>query len=90
MGNVVGSNLFNMGIIIFIDDLCYTRGPLLSDVSQVHIFTALIALMMTCVVTIGLIFRPRFWPRAWVGFDAAALLILYVGAFYVLFLLGSA
>jgi cation:H+ antiporter len=90
VGNVVGSNLFNMGFILFIDDLFYTKGPLLSYVSQTHVFTALIALMMSCVVTIGLIFRPRFWPRSWVGFDGVALLILYIAAFYALYLLGSA
>lgn len=90
VGNVVGSNLFNMGFIIFVDDLFYTRGPLLSDVSPDHIFTALVGLMMTCVVIMGLIFRPRFWPRAWIGFDAVALIILYLGAFFVLFLLGRA
>jgi len=64
------------------------KGPLLSNISPDHIFIALVAILMTCVVIVGLLYRPRQLPRAWVSFDAAALVLLYVGAFWVLFYLG--
>jgi len=89
VGNVIGSNLFNMGVTIFVDDLFYTTGPILSYVAMDHIGTALFAILMSCVVLIGLIFRPRLWPRIWVGVDAMALIFLYVGAIVVLYVLGK-
>jgi len=89
VGNVIGSNLFNMGVIIFVDDLFYTTGPILSYVTTDHIGTALFAILMSCVVVIGLIFRPRFWPRIWVGVDTVALIFLYGGAIAVLYALGT-
>jgi cation:H+ antiporter len=88
VGNVIGSNLFNMGVVIFVDDLFYTTGPILSYTSMDHIGTALFAILMSCVVIIGLIYRPRFWPRIWVGIDAAALILLYFGAVFVLYSMG--
>ena len=89
VGNVIGSNLFNMGVTIFVDDLFYTTGPILSYASMGHIGTALFAILMSCVVIIGLIYRPRFWPRIWVGVDAMALIFLYAGAIAVLYVLGK-
>jgi cation:H+ antiporter len=88
VGNVIGSNLFNMGVVVFLDDLFFTKGPILSYVSTDHIFTALIAMLMSSVVIIGLIYRPRFWPRIWVGIDTVGLIVLYSGAITVLYFLG--
>ncbi len=88
VGNVIGSNLFNMGVVIFVVDLFYTTGPILSYAAIDHIGTALFTILMSCVVIIGLIFRPRFWPRIWVGLDAAALILLYFCAIGVLYSLG--
>jgi cation:H+ antiporter len=61
VANVVGSNLFNIGIIIFLDDLFFPQGPILQYVSSGHILTALFALMMSSIVIIGIIFRPKFY-----------------------------
>ncbi|MBI4742088.1 MAG: sodium:calcium antiporter, partial [Betaproteobacteria bacterium] len=58
IANLLGSNLFNM-VILAIDDLAFTRGPLLAAVGQTHALTALTAAMMSALVIVGLIFRPR-------------------------------
>jgi len=89
VGNVIGSNLFNMGVIIFVDDLFYTTGPVLSYVTTDHIVTALFAIVMSCVVATGMIFRHRLWPRIWVGLDSMALILLYGSAIAVLYVLGT-
>jgi cation:H+ antiporter len=89
VGNAVGSNLFNIGVIIFIDDIFYASGPILQGVSMNHIITALFAILMSSVVIIGIIFRPRFWLRIWVGMDTTALMILYIGAIVTIYFLGS-
>lgn len=89
VGNVVGSNLFNMGVVIFMDDLFYAAGPILHEVNLEHIITALFALLMSSIVIVGIIFRPRFWLRVWVGVDAAALILLYSGAMVTLYFLST-
>lgn len=89
VGNAVGSNLFNIGVIIFVDDLFYSSGPILQGVSMNHVITALFAILMSSIVIIGVIFRPRFWLRIWVGMDTTALMILYLGAILTIYFLGS-
>lgn len=88
VGNMVGSNLFNMGVIIFVNDLFYEAGPILTHVDMVHIVTALFAILMSTVILIGIIFRPRLWLRFWIGADTALLVILYFGAILALYFLG--
>lgn len=58
IGNLLGSNLFNVTILA-VDDAFYIRGPLLADVSTVHASTAMTALVMTGLVIIGLVMRPQ-------------------------------
>jgi cation:H+ antiporter len=58
IGNLLGSNLFNV-MIRAVDDLFYLRGPLLADAAPVHGGTALTALVMTGLVIVGLVMRPQ-------------------------------
>jgi len=58
IGNLLGSNLFNV-MILAIDDLFYRRGPLLAAADPVHAATALTALAMSGLVIIGLVMRPQ-------------------------------
>lgn len=58
LGNLLGSNLFNVTILA-VDDACYVRGPLLADAAPAHAGTAVTALVMTGLVIIGLVMRPQ-------------------------------
>lgn len=58
IGNLLGSNLFNIAILA-VDDLAYTRGPLLADAAPVHAGTAATALLMSGLVIVGLVMRPQ-------------------------------
>jgi cation:H+ antiporter len=58
IGNLLGSNLFNVTILA-IDDLFYVRGPLLGDADPVHAGTAEAAVVMSGLVIIGLVMRPQ-------------------------------
>ena len=89
VGNVVGSNLFNMGVVIFIDDLFYAKGPILQGADIDHIITALFAVLMSGIVIIGIVFRPRFWLRLWVGVDTIALAVIYLAAMTTIYLLSK-
>jgi cation:H+ antiporter len=58
ISNLLGSNLFNV-MILAVDDLFYTRGPLLTDAAAIHSGTAVTALVMTGLVIVGLVMRPQ-------------------------------
>jgi cation:H+ antiporter len=58
MGDLLGSNLFNLAILA-LDDLAYTPGPLLAIASPTHAATAFAALLMTGITIVGLIYRPE-------------------------------
>ena len=78
ISNVLGSNLFNMGFVLFLDDAAYTDGPLWAAVSTVHIVTAFAAVLMTAVVIIALVRRDRERPGRFFTFEALMLLGLYI------------
>jgi cation:H+ antiporter len=86
IGNVFGSNIFNMTVIFFAD-IFYRPGILLIDAKIVHIVTAMVGIVMSTVILIGLFYRSRksFLLMGWDSITAAAFYIL--GA-YLLFQLG--
>lgn len=75
--NLLGSNLFNIAILA-VDDIFYTRGSLLHDVSAAHIGTALTAVLMTGVVVIGLVFGPERRLFRMLNWISLALITIYV------------
>ena len=76
--NVLGSNLFNMGFILTMDDIALVGKPLWSSISSIHEITALFAIFMTCVVLIGLLVRDRRRPFSFITYESAALIALYI------------
>ena len=58
VGNVLGSNLFNL-LILAIDDVFFLKGPLLSSVSPTHTVTACAAIIMTAITIIALMYRSK-------------------------------
>ena len=85
--NVLGSNMFNMGFVLFVDDLVYSQGVVWSNVSQVHILTGLIAVLMTAIVIVGVLTRPRKrLGTVWTP-EGGALVAAYIGASVLIFAL---
>lgn len=76
VGNLFGSNLFNVAILA-IDDILYTQGPLLSRVSQNLVFPALAGVLMTAVAIIGLTYRGSR-KTLFIAWDALVIVLLYV------------
>jgi cation:H+ antiporter len=87
IGNLFGSNLFNC-LIIAIDDLFYTPGPLLEAVTPAHSVSALSALMMTGVAVVGLLYRPTSRVLKTVGWASIFLFLIYLLNSVMLFLYG--
>jgi len=88
IGNLLGSNLFNIGILA-IDDLFFLRGPLLANVSPVHAVSALSAVMMTGVAIAGLFYRSSIRVFRTVGWASVVLFTIYLINVYTLYLYGS-
>lgn len=85
IANLLGSNLFNV-FIIAIDDAVFLPGPLLSHVSPAHALSALSAMVMTGTFIVGLLYRANSRLFRTVGWVSLALLVVYLGNAYVLYL----
>lgn len=85
ISDLFGSNLFNL-VIIALDDAAYIKGPLLADVSSVHLISAQSAIMMTGVAIIGLLYRSNtrlFKTVGWVSLFMFSIFILNVSVLYL-------
>ena len=86
--NLLGSNLFNMGFVLFLDDVAYTSGPIWTAVSPVHALTAAIAVVMTAVITLAVVTRPRESRPGVVTIESGVLIAVYAIASFLVFTLG--
>lgn len=87
IGNLFGSNLFNIAILA-IDDLVYLQGPLLSDVSLTHATSAFSAMMMSGLAVVGLVLRPASRVLRTVSWISLLLLVIYLLNMLFLYLHG--
>ena len=88
IGNLLGSNLFNVTIVA-VEDLFYRPGVLLAHVSLVHAATATSAIVMTGLAVVGLFFRPQGRVLRAVGAVSLGLAAVYLLNTYVIFLNGA-
>ena len=85
IADVLGSNMFNMGIGLFCYDIFSRGSSIFSVVSQSNVFTACIVIFMTLTVIAGLISRPgRITPRR-ISWHSLALIVFYLGGAYAIF-----
>ncbi|MFZ5718267.1 MAG: sodium:calcium antiporter [Pseudomonadota bacterium] len=84
IATLLGSNLFNM-VVLAIDDVAYVEGPLFSHASGAHLTTVLTVLLMTGLVTAGLIYRPAGRPAGTVSWVSWTLIAAYVLNVWLLF-----
>jgi cation:H+ antiporter len=86
---ILGANMLNIAKI-FIVDLFYRQGPILSSVESDHLITAVVAIVMTLVVIVGLRFRQKQKTFRFISWYAVALIGLSLLGFYALFSSGIA
>ena len=87
IGNLLGSNLFNL-LVLAVDDVFFLPGSLLASASPAHAVTAFAVLMMTGVVIAALFYRPRVRLLGTIGWPSIALLAVATLNGYVVFLHG--
>jgi cation:H+ antiporter len=75
VGNLLGSNIFNI-LILAIDDLFYSKGLLLQDASPSHLISILSAIIMSAIVIIGLSYHAR-GKKFILAWDAVLIFIVY-------------
>ena len=85
IANLLGSNLFNMGFVLFIDDVAYVDGPLWTGIAGIHLLTAAFAVVMTVVVLAGLFAHRRERREGRFTWESLALIVLYVAASALVF-----
>lgn len=87
--NVLGSNIFNMGFITFVNDAAYSQGSIWSAVAPVHAVTGILGVSMSAIVLLGLARVPKgAKPQAWISRESVLLVILYVVSSIVIYELG--
>lgn len=87
VGNLLGSNLFNI-LILAIDDIFYTKGFILKDASPNNIISVFSAILMTAVAIIGLSFRTN-GKRFLLAWDAALIFFIYIVNLILLYQLSN-
>ena len=85
MGNLFGSNIFNI-FILAIDDFFFIKGPILSLVNQNHIISTLFAIAMTSSAIIGLTYRAEK-RTLFLALDSIVMILLYMANLLSLYML---
>lgn len=85
IGNVLGSNLFNL-FILGLDDVFYRQGPLLTAADPSHGISVLAVVIMNALFLIGLTYRVMT-KRFAVAWDTGAMAAVYVTAVTLAYLL---
>ena len=83
IGNVFGSNLFDMAIL-GIDDVFYTNGVLTSHVASSHGIAAVGAMTMTAIAVVGLTYRATR-KALFLAWDSWLIIAVYIFATLALY-----
>lgn len=85
VGNILGSNLFNL-LILALDDVFYTPAPILAQADPSHQVAVLAVVLMNALLLIGLTYQSlkKQLVLAW---DTAGILVVYVLAVGLIYLL---
>lgn len=85
VGNLFGSNLFNMAILA-VDDLFYVKSPILAAVEKQHLIAVMSAVAMTGLAVAGFIYRsPK--KRYRLSWDTMGISLVFVVNIVLLYFL---
>lgn len=87
VGNLMGSNLFNI-FILALDDFFYTKGNLLSDASESNIVSVFSTIIMTAIAITGLTYRAKE-KRFLLAWDTLLILCVYIFNIILLYFLSK-
>ncbi len=84
VGNILGSNFFNIFIIVLLD-IFYRKGTFLSSVSGLNAYSCFFAIILTGVVLLRMLKKGQEEKFARVLGDSIAIIILFAVGHYMLF-----
>jgi cation:H+ antiporter len=87
IGNVLGSNLFNI-TLFFVYDLADGSNNFWASLTNANAFAAVMTIMMTGVVIISLMYRASPKTPYRISWDGIAITAMYVGSIALLYILG--
>ena len=68
-----------MGFVLFLDDIAFTEGVLWRGISDIHILSAIIAVVMTSIVVVGIQTAAlKMDRRPVITAEGAAMILLYI------------
>jgi len=85
VGNIFGSNIFNM-FILAIEDIFYFQGPILSFVQGQNLIPSLLAVAMTGLAIAGLIYNAEKKLFVW-AWDSFGIILIFMVNLVLLYLL---
>lgn len=86
IANLFGSNMFNI-FILAIDDIFYTKGAILSDISINHSAAGFMAVIMTGIAIVGIAYRLKKKIFLRFGWDTTAILAAFIVNIILLYLM---
>ena len=82
IGNIFGSNIFNIGILA-LDDIFFIKGPILFYTSPSHIIPVLGTIIITAIGISGIVFKAeKKWKLA---LDTAFILLVFILMMFLLY-----
>lgn len=84
IGNVLGSNLFNIAIL-FIDDVFYKTDALFSQVTPIHAVTGLLAILMSSMALLGFIIKPKKNVLLYMSWPTLIIAVCYGISMFILY-----
>lgn len=85
IGNVLGSNLFNL-LVLGLDDVFYAQGPLLDVVDDSHLVAVFAVVLMNALFLIG-VTQQVMTKRFRVAWDTGAMAAVYVATVGLIYLM---
>lgn len=85
VGDIFGTNLFNVALI-FLADIAYTEGPVLREAGPFEAVASLLALILTSIFILGLLERKNRTVLR-MGYDSLAVIIVFTAGLSILYLL---
>lgn len=82
VGDVIGGNSFDL-LFLAAADVSYRAGSIYHAFTPENVFVAVLAILMTGVLLLGMLLRERH-GIAGIGFESALILLLYAGSVVVL------
>lgn len=83
IGNVFGSNIFNIATF-FLADLFFTKGPILAYVSEAHVLTGLLVVLMSVLFIASSSYSRMFRGFRQVPLSAAIVVLWLIGWLFTL------